>query len=189
MQYIILSLVLSVFQPEWQDVDTIDDFTLVDATSNADFSLSQLRNSAAVVVVFTTLNCPYDKLYVDRIGSLIDQYTKKDVRFILINSSPSSANSSLEMADRIRSLRWNSPYLIDNEQEVANSFGVEKSPTTYVLKPVSQSFQVLYSGSIDDNPQVSSDVTKHYLGMALDAVLQGSPVVIDSTYPTGCMIK
>jgi thiol-disulfide isomerase/thioredoxin len=170
----------------------IEDFSLKNVVDGKEFSLSSIGDNKAVVVIFTSNYCPYSKLYDRRLSSLMDAYRKKEVKFILINPnnpSLSPADAPKEMAKKVENMRWNVPYLIDHEQRVATLFDVQKTPEVFVLQNRGGSYQVLYRGSIDDNPQVASDVSHYYLQDALDAVLQGQPVVVNHTHPTGCMIK
>ncbi len=189
---IILSSLFFYVESCHQSTKSVDDFTLIDATDNSSFSLSSLKDSPAIVVIFTSNSCPYDKLYQRRIEKLLDDYRKRGVRFVFINSNDparSPENAPQQMTNKIKELRWKAPYLVDENQNVASRFGARKNPEAYVLKHRTNDFQILYSGSIDDNPQVASDVSQPYLRMALDAVLAGKPVLIDQTHATGCMIK
>ena len=187
MLSLILSLSLCCLSLD-QPIDRIKDFTLINAVDGTPFSLSSLENSKAVVVIFTNSNCPYDKLYEKRLGSLIASYQPKNVKFVLINPN-SKIDNPAEMAEKVRNLRWNVPYLIDNDHDVATMFDVQKTPEAFVLQADGRDFVVKYQGAIDDNPQVASDVSQRYLRKALDAVLKNQPVLINSTHPTGCMIK
>ena len=190
--YILLSSLFLLSESGLQSTKTVDDFTLTNAVDGNSFSLSSFKDSPAVVVLFTSNHCPYDKLYHQRIERLLDTYRKKGVKFVLINSNDaqrSPQNKPQQMAEKIKELRWNVPYLVDDNQKVAARFGAKKNPEAYVLQHRGNNFQVLYSGSIDDNPQVASDVSQPYLREALDAVLADKPVLVDETYPTGCMIK
>lgn len=190
--YIILSGLFFYVENSFQSPKSVDNFTLINATDNSNFSLSSLKDSPAIVVIFTSNSCPYDKLYHRRIEKLLDDYRKRGVRFVFINSNDplrSPEDSPRQMADKVKELRWQVPYLIDEDQKVAARFGARKNPEAYVLKYRTNDFQILYSGSIDDNPQVASDVSQPYLRMALDAVLAGKPVLIEQTHTTGCMIK
>lgn len=178
--------------PLLSQVVSIQDFSLPNAIDGKEFSLTTIGENKAVVVIFTSNYCPYAKLYDRRITTLIDSYRQKEVKFILINPnnpSQSPADSPKEMAKKAENMRWNVPYLIDNEQRVASLFDAQKTPEVFILQKRGGDYQVLYRGALDDNPQVASDVSHYYLKDALDLVLQGKPVVIDHTNPTGCMIK
>jgi glutathione peroxidase-family protein len=188
----ISSVLLYIATLPFQSAQTIPDITLTDAVSGNEFSLSSLKDSKAVVVIFTSNYCPYAKLYEKRISSLIDTYRSKNVRFVLINSNDpaqSPGDNPATMSKKVSEMKWNVPFLIDDQQKAASLFGAEKNPEAFVLVSSSQGFQVKYHGSIDDNPQVASDVSHAYLRNAIDAVLKGEPLLVEHTHPTGCMIK
>jgi len=192
MVIVIFSLFLSLLDPSVQSISEVRDFTLTNADGGKKFSRIGLKDKQAVVVIFTSNDCPYDKLYNKRIEILLDKYRKQNIAFVLINSndpirSPEDAPDM--MTQKIRELKWNIPYLIDHSQDVAELFGAQKTPEAFLLQYRRGSFQILYSGSIDNNPQVATDVTHHYLEQAIEATLQGEPILIDHTHPAGCMIK
>ncbi len=173
--------------------DQIQDFTLPNVVSGTDFSLSQYKNAEAVVIIFTSLYCPYAKFYEDRISRLADQYRNDSkVRFILINPNnpaKSRADASENVAALAKRRRLGIPVLIDQSQQVADLFGAEKTPEAFVLTPYQDSFRIAYRGAIDDNPQVEIDVRHHYLQSAINSASQRQPIVVDQTTITGCMIK
>ncbi|MEM8966052.1 MAG: redoxin family protein [Bacteroidota bacterium] len=174
--------------------DQIQDFTLPDVVSGTDFSLSQYKNAEAVVIIFTSLYCPYAKFYDNRISKLTDEYRNNSkVRFVLINPNnpnKSRADALDKVAASAKSRRLGVPVLIDHLQQVTDMLGAEKTPESFVLVPQqSGSFKVVYRGAIDDNPQVAEDVRHHYLKSVINAISQRQPIVIDNTPTTGCMIK
>lgn len=170
----------------------ISDFTLPDVVSGNSFSLSEFNNAKAVVVIFTSHYCPYAKLYHDRIANLIDNYQGQNIRFVLINSNnpkKSVADSRENMARMINELHIKVPYLSDSNQKVADMFGAHKTPEAFLLRKTNNSFEIVYRGAIDDNPQVASDVNHLFLKEAIEAVLKGYRPLQASIHPTGCMIK
>lgn len=173
--------------------DQIRNFTLPNVTSGTDFSLSQYSNADAVVIIFTSLYCPYAKFYEDRISRLTDQYRDDaKIRFILINPNnptKSRADAPENIATTAKRLQLGIPVLIDQSQQVADLLGAEKTPEAFVLTPYQGSFRIAYRGAIDDNPQVEKDVRHHYLHSAIKAISQNQPVLTNSTPTTGCMIK
>lgn len=170
----------------------IENFSLPDASSGKNVSLSDFQNRRAVVVLFTSNHCPYSRLYEDRFTSLVNEYPGKDVAFIIINPNDpreSKDDSREKMQAKVRSWGINVPYLADENQEVAAMFGASKTPEIFVLSNRSGRFSIAYSGAIDDNPQVARDVNQHYAKQAIDAVLQGKIVNTPHKRPVGCMIK
>ena len=175
-----------------QSAATLKTFTLPDATSDSDFSLDEYAQAQAVVVIFTSLYCPYAKLYEDRIAKLIKEYQSNNIRFILVNSNnprSSEADSKENMVRWIKTQPYQVPYLSDERQKVANLLGAQKTPEAFVLLRQGDTFKTVYHGSIDDNPQVAKDAHRFHLRSAIDAVLQNKANTLTSVPTTGCMIK
>ncbi len=171
--------------------DKIEDFTLLNVKDKSNVSLSGLSSKKAVVIVFTSHNCPYTKIYEQRAKNFILEYEQKGVIFLLINPNNPAANpeeSAEEMAKAAQERGYHSVYLSDASQKVCDKFGATKTPEVFVLKNQSGNFVLKYKGAIDDNPQVANDVTSHYLREALEAVLNNQPVKITEKRATGCMI-
>jgi peroxiredoxin len=171
--------------------DKVDDFTLLNVKDKSKVSLSALASKKAVVIVFTSHNCPYTKIYEQRATKFIQEYEQKGVTFLLINPNNPLSNpeeSLEEMAKAVDERGYRSPYLSDASQNVCDKFGATKTPEVFVLKNQSGSFVLKYKGAIDDNPQVANDVTSSYLREALEAVLNNQPVKITEKRATGCMI-
>ncbi|MEQ9426175.1 MAG: thioredoxin family protein [Cyclobacteriaceae bacterium] len=170
----------------------IDDFELMDATSNENFSMSSLKNRKAVVVIFTSNGCPYDKLYHDRIVALSSDYKNQGVEIVLINSnSPKSSpvDNLAAMKSKATKNNFNFPYLADGQQKISKQFGAKKTPEAFLLKPNGSQYHVVYNGAIDDNPQNATDVSKAFLRDAIQSFLGTGSTSTKSQRPVGCMIK
>jgi hypothetical protein len=148
--------------------------------------LDQYSSLQAVVVLFTGNECPYDNYYKDRVKQLIDAYAGK-VQFLLVNSYDDPQESPEKMAIHYTDL--NVPYLADKDQTVMENFGARKSPEAYLLKPASGKFEVIYSGAIDDNPQVATDTKQNYLKEAIEKGLAGQKVEVATNRAMGCTIR
>lgn len=191
----ILLLLIAVFFCQvsfGQSTKSIENFTLINTVDNSNVSLKNFSNKKGIVVIFTSDFCPYSKLYEERIAALAAEYSSQGIQFILINpNNPlvSKDDSIEEMAKNAKEKGYRFPYLADKEQKVANTFGASKTPEVYLLKPTGNTFKILYSGAIDDNPQVPSDVSQFYLKEAIDHLLSSTPIQPNHQRPTGCMIK
>lgn len=171
--------------------DKVDDFSLQNVKDKSTVSLSGYASKKVVVLVFTSHNCPYTKIYEQRAKSFVQEYEQKGVAFLLINPNNPVTNpedSPEEMAKAVEERGYHSVYLSDGTQKVCDKFGATKTPEVFVLKLQSGSFVLKYRGAIDDNPQVANDVTSSYLREALEAVLNNQPVKITEKRATGCMI-
>jgi peroxiredoxin len=142
-------------------------------------SIRDFKGAKAVVVIFTSNVCAFDGYYADRIKSLISSYSA-NVQFILVNSYLEAEEAEDKMKAKYDSWGFNVPYLADKNQDWMKAFGAKKSPEVFVLNPNSD---VIYSGAIDDNPQLAGGVKEFYLKKVLDGVK------VASTRTTGCSIR
>jgi peroxiredoxin len=165
---------------------TIQNFTLTNVVNGKPFSLDQCSSLSAVVVLFTGNECPYDNYYKDRVKQLIDSYSGK-VQFLLVNSYDDPQETPEKMAIHYTDL--NVPYLADKDQAVMENFGARKSPEAFLLKPSSGKFEVIYTGAIDDNPQVATDTKQNYLKDAIDKILAGQKAEVANNRAMGCTIR
>ena len=74
----------------------IQNFTLTNVVDGKMVSLDQYSSSGAVVVLFTSNECPFDNYYKDRIKEMISAYAGK-VQFLLVNSYVESEESVEKM--------------------------------------------------------------------------------------------
>lgn len=172
--------------------DEIKNFTLINVTNEMPISLSDYNDKKVVVIIFVNNSCPYSKLYEQRIINLAKRYNTSGVAFILVNSSVSKSDKQ-ETVEAMRKKVQNDeslyPYLADTAQSLAVSFGVTRLPDAFVLKKMENSFRLVYKGSIDDNPQSSTDVTLAFLSDAISAMITNKSIKISETRPVGCLLK
>ena len=185
-KWIVLLMVASYYALSAQT--PVADFKLPNVVDGETVSLSSYPTCSALAIVFTSNACPYDGYYTARIKDLIDTYQGK-IQFILINSFQEPEES----ADKMKTAysRWTLPvpYLADKDQTVMNSLGAKKSPEVFLLKSANGKYELVYSGAIDDNPQMASAVTRQYLKAAIDKTLAGQSPEAPVVRPTGCSIR
>ncbi len=182
----LILLSLFVISANLQAQQAIQNFALTNVVNGKPISLDQYSSMAAVVVLFTGNECPYDNYYKDRVKQLIDSYSGK-VQFMLVNSYDDPQETPEKMAIHYTDL--NIPYLADKDQTVMENFGARKSPEVFLLQPTGGKFSIQYSGAIDDNPQVATDTKQNYLKDAIDKVLAGQKVDVASNRVMGCTIR
>ncbi len=180
MQKLIFILLFGVISAHAQQVQN---FSLTNVNDGSTVELNQFTSSSAIVVVFTSNECPYDNYYKDRLKKLIDQYKGK-VQFLLINSNVDPQESAEKMAIHYTDLGV--PYLADKEQKAMENFGARKSPEVFLISP---QLNIIYSGAIDDNPQVATDTKQNYLKDAIDKFLAGQKIEAANNRVLGCTIK
>lgn len=172
--------------------DRINSFSLRNTLDSQKISLNTYQNSSVVVILFTSHNCAFSKHYETRLREMIAAYRGKSVQFLMINSNTPETNQQeqySQMSAAAREKKYNAPYLQDSIQYVANQFGATRNPEAYVLSSSNGHLYLRYHGAIDDNPQVATDVSTHYVKDAIDGLLSGAGVKVSEHKAVGCMIK
>jgi thioredoxin-related protein len=175
-------------EPPYKIGDKISNFTLVNAMDNASISLNDYASSKGVVLIFTSNDCPYAKLYEKRLMEIQKEYDAKEIRFLFVNSN-NPQSSTADSKEEMQKKSYSFPYLIDSRQELANTFGAAKTPEAFVLKNINGNFVLQYKGAIDNNPQSAGDVSRFYLKDAINAIISNNTVRVSEYKATGCMIK
>ncbi|WP_114747706.1 redoxin domain-containing protein [Pleomorphovibrio marinus] len=189
--FVIGLLVLKGIFPSDGYAQRVSDFELVDAGSGQKTSLKDHSSAKAVVLIFTSLNCPFSKLYDERIMALYDTFAKSGVAFLLINPHGGQfpEEQAEKMAEWVKSKSYPMPFLIDEKQEVTKMMNINKIPEVVVVTSGPTGYSVAYRGAIDNNPQSAQGAQMHYLENALTNILsRGSPSPA-STRAIGCNVR
>lgn len=153
------------------------------------YSLKGFQNKKAVVVIFSCNHCPTVQAYEDRLMAIQKDYEGRGATLIAINSNETEhypEDSFEHMVKRAKERGFNFPYLRDEDQKVANTYGATHTPQIFLLD---ENRTLRYAGAIDDNRWEPEKVSKQYLREALDAVLSENPVPNPETFAVGCTIK
>lgn len=152
-------------------------------------SLEDFKEKKIVIVMFSCNHCPTVKAYEDRFVELQRDYKDKGVALVAINSNDDKKypeDSFKNMKVRAKEKGFNFPYLRDETQNVARSYGAERTPEVFVFD---KKRTLGYHGRIDDNVYEPDKVQQRYLRDALDAILKEKKVQIQDTEPVGCTVK
>ena len=164
------------------DVNKVDDFSLKDYNGK-DYSLSDFKDSKAIVIIFVATECPVSNAYNSRMESIYNDYKNKNVVLIGINSNKAEDIGRIKEHAKSKGLTF--PILKDEKNIIADKFRASVTPEVFVLN---NNFEVLYHGRIDDSRD-ESDVEKKDLRNALDEILSGKQVSDPVTKAFGCTIK
>ncbi len=151
-------------------------------------SLSDLMGNNGAIIVFTCNHCPYVVASESRIESIAARARDSNIGFIGINSNDpvkyesDSWDNMVKRAERGMSYA----YLHDESQEIAISYGAERTPEFYLLD---SNKTVIYRGRMDDSPRDPAHVKSSELSHALDQILSGKEISISRTESIGCSIK
>lgn len=185
------TLAFAAGTPPYDLGDAVSDFTLKNVDGKM-ISLSDYKTSKGVIVIFDCNTCPYSKAYNDRIIQLNKKYASQGFPVVTINAnSPelSPGDSFNDMVAQAKKRKYDFPYLVDETQSVARSFGATNTPHVFVLKNDNDVFKVAYIGTIDNNSRDESSVTKKYVEDAVDELLANKEVSKSRTKAIGCGIK
>jgi len=168
-----------------------DDFKLKNIDGNM-LSMADFKEAKGFVVIFTCNHCPFSKKYEDRIIALDKKYKKKGFPVIAINPNDGLAypdDNFENMQKRAKEKKFTFPYLHDEAQSVARTWGPTRTPEVFVVQKEGNDLVLKYTGAIDDNSDDAKAVKERYVEAALDALLAGKPVENTFTKAVGCGIK
>jgi peroxiredoxin len=168
--------------------DTAADFKLKNVDGKM-VSLADYKDAKGFIVVFDCNTCPYSKAYSERIMALNKKYATLGFPVIAINPNDptkSEGDSFDEMIKVAKKKGYDFPYLVDESQAVAKSFGATNTPHVFVL---TKELKVAYIGAIDDNARKAEAVSKKYVEEAVNSLLDGKPVTTTKVKAIGCGIK
>jgi peroxiredoxin len=150
-------------------------------------SLSDLKDTPVVVVVFTCNSCPYAVDYQDRINALAKKHAgdSAKVKVVAINVNLIEEDSLAKMQERAKEKGFVFPYLFDESQQIANAYGATRTPEFFVLDAERK---IVYMGAMDDSSDAAK-VTKRYVGPAIEAALSGTAPEVKETVAVGCNIR
>ena len=154
-------------------------------------SLTDYKEAKGFIIVFTCNHCPFAKLYPPRFNELNSKYKPLGIPLIAISSTDTSMyeeDNYAKMVQKALIEKFNFPYLFDGEQLVAKNFKAQKTPHAFVIWKENKKWVIKYSGAIDDNGAESKKVQNHFVGNAVEALLNGRPVEVNETKSIGCQI-
>lgn len=157
--------------------------------SGKEFALTDLKKGKGLLVIFSCNTCPFVIAWEDRYPLLGELCSKTEVGMVLINSNEarrSGDDSMEEMKKHAREKKYNTPYLLDSNSELANAFGARTTPHVFLFD---KDLKLVYKGAIDDKSGEAAQVKEHYLKNAIENLTSGSSINPAETKAVGCSIK
>ncbi|MDP3582987.1 MAG: thioredoxin family protein [Ignavibacteria bacterium] len=164
------------------DLKKAESFSLKDYNGKL-HSLSDYKNSKAIVLIFVSTQCPVSNAYNERMAKLYNQYKDKNVKILGINSNKAETAEEIKKHASEKNLQF--AILKDENNIVADKFEASSTPEAYVLNG---NLEIVYHGRIDDNRK-ADDVQTSDLSVAIDEILAGKAVSNPKTKAFGCSIK
>lgn len=164
-------------------------FLLPDTTSTL-VGLAECKKKHGLVVAFLCNHCPYVKHVAPELKRIADEYARKEIGFVGINSNDATVypEDSPQAMVQERSLRgYEFPYLYDETQQTAVAYRAACTPDFFVFD---RDLRLVYRGQMDDSrPKTDRPLTGADLRSALDNLLAGKPVSEYQRPSIGCNIK
>lgn len=156
--------------------------------SGKEVSLSEIKTSKGILVIFSCNTCPYVKLSESRIKEYSDLCLTNGIGCVLVNSNEaqrSEDDSFDEMSKYYAAQKLKCYYTVDEKSMLANSFGAGRTPQCFLFNGKG----LIYKGAIDDNVKDPNAVKEAYLKNALNALIKGEMPRVQETKSIGCTIK
>jgi len=173
------------------------DFNLI-GIDDKNHTLDSFSDADVLIIVFMANHCPTSQAYEERIIKLVDDYKEKGVALVGISSNNPDAlrldeygytdigDSFDEMKERAKDKSFNFPYLYDGDtQVVAHAYGAIATPHVFVFD---KERKLRFAGRVDDGENIKKVKTRDTRN-AIDALLAGKKVLVETTKVFGCSIK
>jgi thioredoxin-related protein len=154
-----------------------------------EMTLAAAQGKKGTLVVFSCNACPWAKKWESRIVALGNDYSKKGVGVVVVNSNDPKVNAEDGydvMVTRAKQRGMKFAYVEDATSDVARAFGATRTPEAFLFDA---SGKLVYHGTIDDNADDAKAVKNKYLENALASVTAGKSVTVAETKSLGCGIK
>lgn len=167
--------------------ETASDFELKNVDGST-YSLADIDNAKGYIVVFTCNECPFAKMYEDRLIKLHNNYASKGYSVVAINANSSTDNEDEHFdAMQKRADEKDFPFVyLEDDAKIFAKYGAVRTPHVFLLD---KEKTVQYIGAIDNNAKSSEDVTEKYVENAIKALENGEKPTPNLTKAIGCPIK
>ena len=162
------------------------------------YTLARFKDAKVLVLVFTANHCPTAQAYEGRIEKLHADFAARGVAVVLVSPNDPLAlrldeqgytdlgDTLDEMKLRAKDRGWTMPYLYDGETEaMSRQYGPVATPHVFVFDAARR---LRYAGRVDDNENPAKAKTQEARD-AIEAVLAGKPVAVETTKTFGCSVK
>lgn len=177
------------------------DFSLL-GTDDKKHSLKEIANDAdntkvkdaknnkpkATIVMFMCNHCPYVKGINNRINKIREQFSKKELVIIGINSNDADnyPDDSFDNMKLFVKQFHVDHYLYDETQEVARRYNATCTPDIFLFD---SELRLVYHGRIDDGYIDESKAKSHDLVNAIKKTVSGEKIDFQQKPSMGCSIK
>ncbi len=163
------------------------------------YSLGSFSDAQVLTIVFTANHCPTAQAYEERLKQLSADYPADQMQLVAISSNHPEAvcpeelgysdlgDSYEEMKIRATDKSFNFPYLYDgDDQAAALAYGAVATPHVFIFDA---DRKLRYRGRIDEMEDPYQTPARRDARNAIEALLSGEPVPVETTRAFGCSMK
>jgi len=133
----------------------------------------------ATLYIVNSTTCPFCEDYAERMREIEQRFMPRGID--VVHVYPNRAETPDEKLAWHAGKRFLGGQILDADAAIAHLLDADRTPIVYVALGDGM---LVYRGAIDDAP--SGGIVEHpYLADALEAVLAGRPVAVESTEPYG----
>jgi peroxiredoxin len=166
--------------------DTAPSFRLI-GTEKKFHSLEDFR-SKCLLIVFICNHCPYVKARIGDLVTLQSMFPESELQIVGINSNdPAYQDEGFENMVRFSKENYlNFPYLIDDTQQIARSYGAVCTPDPFLFD---QNRRLVFHGKINDAMEPEMTPQVNVMENNIRKILNGEIIEKDFDPSIGCSIK
>lgn len=152
-------------------------------------SFSDAKKKNGLLVIFSCNTCPWVIKNETVADEAFNYALRNKIGVIILNSNEaqrSGDDSEQRMKEYAQKLKFNWPYVIDDNSKMADLFGAKVTPECYLFD---KNMKLVYHGAITDNPKNPDASTRNHLKLAIDEVVGKKEVSVKTSKAMGCTIK
>jgi peroxiredoxin len=153
------------------------------------YSLKDFSGEKILVIIFMCNHCPYVKAVIKRFVNIQAKFSGRQVKLVGISPNdviayPEDSFENMKLFAKEHSVNF--PYLIDETQQTAKTYGAVCTPDIYVYD---EKRKLKYRGRLDDNWKEESQVSSKDLERAIEELLEEKEISFEQIPSMGCSIK
>jgi peroxiredoxin len=165
-----------------------NDFKLLNIDGNY-FSLSDLQGENGLVIVFACNHCPYVIAIQDTLIKDAQTLEEMGINLALINSNdaikyPDDSYEKMQLTAQQKNYPF--PYLYDETQQVAKSWGAVCTPDFFGFN---QNLELQYRGRLDSSGKIGDPNSRRDLVLAMQEMIETGKGPVEQIPSMGCSIK
>jgi len=163
------------------------DFSLP-ATDGKTYSLSDFKDTKALLIIFMCNHCPYVKPKFDEINRISKDFKKDGFVVIGINSNDANfveEDSFNNMKKIAEEKDFQFYYLYDETQEIAKEYGATCTPDPFLFD---EKQKLIFHSRIDDT-HADEPANIHEMYEAIEEYFETGTITLEQSPSMGCSIK